>query len=124
MPFIIIEGKVKDGKKRGKKLGFPTINVSVPKSVKKKVWGVYFSLVKIGDRIYPAVTHLGPPKTFQLSRATCETYLLTLKSNLYNKKVKKTLLFKLREVEQFPSITKLKKQIKKDIKVAKKFFGI
>ncbi|OGY47018.1 MAG: hypothetical protein A3J62_00535 [Candidatus Buchananbacteria bacterium RIFCSPHIGHO2_02_FULL_38_8] len=124
MHFLVITGKVKAGKKKGRKLGFPTINIAVPKSIKKSDWGIYFSLVKIGNSLYPGVTHLGPPKTFSFWRATCETYLLTLKQDLYNKKVEKRLIFRFREVEQFPTINKLRKQIKKDIKAARKFFGL
>ena len=124
MKFIIIAGKVKQGRKVGAKLGFRTINVSVPKVIKKTQWGIYFSLIKIGDKIYPGVTHLGSAKTFQLSRATCETHLLTLKNNLYNKKVEKKLIFKIRDIEEFNTVAKLKNQIKKDVKAAKKFFGL
>lgn len=112
------------GKKLGKKLGFPTINIAVAKAVKKNQWGIYFSLVKIDGKLYAGVTHLGPPKTFSLSRATCETHLLAFRGDLYNKLVEKKLIFKLREVEKFPNVAKLKKQIKKDVKAAKKFFGL
>ncbi len=124
MLFLTLKGKVKPGRKQGKKLGFPTINIAVSSAVKKNQWGIYFSLVKIGDKIYPGITHLGPAKTFSLSRATCETHLLTLKDNLYGKTVEKKLIFKVREVEKFPNAAKLKKQIKKDIKFARKFFGL
>lgn len=115
---------MKNGRKRGSKLGFPTINLSVPPAVKGNHWGVYFSLVKIGDNLYPAITNLGPAKTFSLGRARCESHLLTIKKDLYNKKVSVKLLLKLREIEKFPHVKALKKQIKKDIKAAKKFFGI
>ena len=124
MPFLVFKGKIKTGRQKGKKIGFPTINISVPRSVRQKQWGIYFSLVKIGDKVYPGITHLGPPKTFSLSQATCETHLLTLKADLYGKTIEKKLIFKFREVEKFPNVNKLKKQIKKDIKAAKKFFGI
>lgn len=124
MSFIIIEGKVKNGLKRGRRLGWPTINIPVPKSIKKNQWGVYFSLVTIGGKIYPGATHLGEAKTFRLSRATCETYLLTLRQDLYGKKVSKKLIFKLRDVEDFGNVKNLKKQIQKDINQAKKFFGL
>ena len=105
-------------------MGFSTINIPVPKSLKSKSWGIYFSLVKIGEKIYPGVTHLGPVKTFSLRPPTCETHLLTVKSNLYNKTVEKKLIFRFREVERFPSIRQLKKQIKKDIQMARRYFGI
>ncbi|MAF13436.1 MAG: hypothetical protein CMI53_00885 [Parcubacteria group bacterium] len=122
--FLTLSGKVKKGKRQGKKLGFPTINIAVPNSIKKKQWGVYFSLIKIKEKFYPGITHLGPTKTFSLKGATCETHLLTLRQDLYNKTVEKKLIFRFREVERFPSIAELQKQIKKDIKDAKKFFGL
>jgi riboflavin kinase/FMN adenylyltransferase len=122
--MLNLEGKVKIGRKKGTKLGFSTINISVPRTVKKDQWGIYFSLIKIADKFYPGITHLGPPKTFSISNATCETHILNFKGDLYGKQVKKRLVFKFREVEKFPTANKLKKQIKKDIKAAKKFFGL
>lgn len=124
MSFITLKGKIITGRKSGRKIGFPTVNIALPRSVKKTEWGIYFSLNKIDDKYFPGVTHLGPPKTFSINRATCETYLLTLKKDLYNKTIEKKLIFKIREIEKFSSTKELKKQIKKDIKKAKKFFGI
>lgn len=124
MAFLVLAGRVKTGKKLGKKLGFPTINIAVSKAVKKNQWGIYFSLIKIAGKFYAGVTHLGPPKTFSLSRATCETHLLSFRGDLYGKPVEKRLLFKFREVERFPNVAKLKKQIRRDVRAAKKFFGI
>ncbi|MDD2807532.1 MAG: riboflavin kinase [Patescibacteria group bacterium] len=122
--FLEIDGKIKSGFKRGRRLGFPTINIPVSQSIKKDQWGIYFSLIKVGDVYYPGVTHLGPPKTFAVSYATCETFLLTLKRDLYGQKVKKKLILRFRDVEKFNSTKALKKQIKHDIKLAKKFFGL
>ena len=122
--MLRIKGKVKPNRGQGRKIGFPTINIPVPQSIKKDNWGVYFSLVKIGDKIYPGATHLGPPKAFHLKKVTCETHLLSLSENFYGKTVTKTLIFKFRDVEDFSNIALLKKQIKKDIKAAKKFFGM
>src|SRR3989338_8857967 len=104
---LVIEGRVRPGRQVGRQLGFPTINIAVPRSIRKRQWGIYASLVKIGESVYPGVTHLGPPKTFHLSRATCETFLL-----------------KLREVEHFSSIKQLKRQIGADVRTARKFFGL
>ncbi len=121
--MLVLEGRVKIGRRQGKKLGFSTINIVVPRSVKKSQWGIYFSLVKIGDKLYPAITHLGPLKTFNFLSPTCETHILNFKENLYDTKVTKRLVFKFREVEKFPSLYMLKKQIRRDIKSAKRFFG-
>lgn len=105
-------------------MGFPTINIPIPGNIKKDQWGIYFSLVKIDGKFYPGATHLGPVKAFNPLKKTCETYLLTFHKDLYNEEVEKRLLFKFREVENFPDAKALKKQIKKDIKKAKKFFGL
>ncbi len=124
--FLTIKGKVKSGYRRGRRIGFPTVNLPIPRGLKlnKDQWGIYFSLVKIGDKVYPGVTHLGPLKTFSLRKKTCETYLLTLQTDLYDQEIEKKLIFKFRDIEKYPTIVALKKQIKKDVKAAKKFFGL
>ena len=124
MSFITIRGKVQGGKKVGSRIGFPTINVPIPRGITNGQWGIYFTLVKIDHHIYPGVTHLGPIKTFSLRRRTCETFLLTLRRDLYGETVEKKLLFKFRDIERFPTVHALKKQITQDIKAAKKFFGL
>ncbi|OGY55160.1 MAG: hypothetical protein A2951_02555 [Candidatus Buchananbacteria bacterium RIFCSPLOWO2_01_FULL_56_15] len=121
---LVIEGRVRPGRQVGRQLGFPTINIAVPRSIRKRQWGIYASLVKIGESVYPGVTHLGPPKTFHLSRATCETFLLTLRRPLADQRVSKRLLLKLREVEHFSSIKQLKRQMGADVRTARKFFGL
>ncbi|NUM25501.1 MAG: hypothetical protein HUU49_02620 [Candidatus Buchananbacteria bacterium] len=121
---MTITGEVKTGQRRGKRIGFPTINVSVPRGLKKDQWGIYFSLVNIDGKVYPGVTHLGPVKTFSLRNKTCETYLLTLRDDLYGTRVQKKLIFKFRDIEKYPTVAALKRQIKKDVTAAKKFFGL
>ena len=121
---LVIEGRIRPGRQVGRQLGFPTINIAVPRSIQKRQWGIYASLIKIGGGVYPGVTHLGPPKTFHLSRATCETFLLTLRRPLANQPVSKRLLLKLRDVEHFPSIAQLKRQMSADVRAAKEFFGL
>jgi len=105
-------------------LGFPAINISYPRTVKKSQWGIYFSIIKIKDKFYPGATHLGPVQSFNPLRKTCETFLLTLDQDLYGQTVEKRLIFKYRDIEEFSSVKHLKKQIKKDIKQAKKYFGL
>ena len=121
---LVIEGRVRPGRQVGRQLGFPTINIAVPRSIQKRQWGIYASLVRIGSSVYPGVTHLGPPKTFHLSRATCETFLLTLRRPFADQPVSKRLLLKLRDVEHFSSIKQLKRQMSADVRAAKKFFGL
>lgn len=120
---LMIEGRVKPGRGRGKTIGFPTINIPVPRSIRRRQWGIYVSVVRVGDAVYPGVTHLGPPATFQL-RPTCETFLLTLRRQLYGQWVQKRLVLKLRDIERFPNVRLLKKQISADVRAARKFFKL
>lgn len=124
MSFIVVKGKVKEGKGFSRKLGFPTINIPASRKIKKEDWGIYFSLVKIDGKFYPGATYFGPPNSLNILKPNCETHLLTLNQDLYGKQVEKRLIFKLRNVDNYPNIRKLKKQIKKDIKKAKKYFGL
>lgn len=122
--MLTIKGKVKRGQQVGRRLGFPTINIPFPKSITKDQWGIYFSLVKIGNKLHPGATHLGPIASFTPARKTCETFLLDYNKDLYGVAVEKRLVFKFRDIENFSSAEKLKAQIKKDIKAAKKYFGL
>ncbi len=122
--MITISGAVIGGKKIGGKLGFPTINIQYPSGVAPRDEGIYCSLVWIGGKVYPGITHLGIIKTFTPHRRTCETYLLTMNGDLYGKQVTKKLMYKVRPVERFSTAAALVRQIKKDITIAKNFFGL
>jgi riboflavin kinase/FMN adenylyltransferase len=124
MSFLVVEGKVKNGRKISRLMGFPTVNIAVPRFIKSSDWGIYVSLVSFDGKVFPGVTHLGPPKTFSIRASTCETFLLSFSGDLYHKKITKRLLFKIRDIERFPNIRSLKKEIKKDIIKAKKYLGL
>ena len=124
MPFVEITGKVKNGRSLSRGIGFPTINIAVPKTVNQNNFGIWFSLVTIDGKIYPGVTHLGQPKTFKIKHPTCETYLLNLNQDLYGRTVKKKLILKFRDIIDFPDVKALRREIQNDVKEAKKFFGI
>jgi len=122
--MLILKRKVVAGRKQGRNLGFPTINIAVPRTIKKDHWGIYFSLVKVGQKVYAGITHLGPVKTFGLKKPTCETHVLNFFGDLYNQPIEKKLILKFREVQKFVSASHLKKQLTNDIVAAKKFFGL
>lgn len=122
--MIIIRSVVQPGRKVGRRIGYPTINVPVPAAIIKEDWGVYASLVSDGTTSYPAVTHLGPPKTFELTEPTCESHVLNTRFTLTGTTVTKKLLLKIRDIKTFPTTQELKRQISKDIATARHFFGL
>jgi len=125
MGHVVIAGTVQVGRRQGRRIGFPTINLRVPRTVEKDDWGIYFSLVAVDDRILAGVTHLGPAKTFGLRAASCETYVLRRNlRELAGEKVRVRLLFKFRSIEHFTTVQALRRQIRRDVQAAMKFFHL
>ena len=82
------KAKVIKGSGRGRKLGFPTINLTLPRSWEQK-HGVYVCLVKIKDNqsqtkvcyykksihYYKGLLHYGPRLTFKETEPSLEIYI-------------------------------------------------
>lgn len=116
-----IRGKVKEGARRGKLLGFPTANVSLHKEVAE---GVYISYVVVDGKRHEAVTFIGSPKTFNENDYKAEAFILDFSGNLYGKWIRIQLVKFLRENKKFTSRETLIKHMKKDVVSAKSFFAI
>jgi len=116
--FWAIEGVVKRGKKRGRKIGFPTCNLDLQSYIVPKL-GVYSSKVIVGKKIKKrGIVNIGYRPTFGKNRLILEVHIFGLKKNLYDKRIKIMLIKFIRKEKKFKSITQLKKQIKKDIRDA------
>ena len=116
--FWAIEGVVKRGKKRGRKIGFPTCNLDLQSYIVPKL-GVYSSKVIVGKKIKKrGIVNIGYRPTFGKNRLIIEVHIFGLKKNLYDKRIKIMLIKFIRKEKKFKSITQLKKQIKKDIRDA------
>jgi riboflavin kinase/FMN adenylyltransferase len=105
---ISIEGKVIHGKKRGRILGYPTINLKIKEHLVAQ--GVYRGLVQIGDRQYKAAIFKGAEHNM------IEAYILGFSGDLYGQAVKIIVEEKIREVKQFKRLEDLKAQIAQDIR--------
>ena len=114
-----IEGKVIKGQKRGRKIGFPTCNLSLNSYVIPRL-GVYAVKVKTNNISNNGIANIGYRPTFNGQSLLLETNIFGINKNLYNKVI--TVSFKkfLRAEKKFKSFEYLKKQIKIDIKQAKK----
>ncbi|MCI4445470.1 MAG: bifunctional riboflavin kinase/FAD synthetase [Candidatus Aminicenantes bacterium] len=108
-----IRGKVIQGQKLGRKLGFPTINLLTENEILPR--GVFLSLALLEKKLFPAVSNIGFRPTINGQELMVETHLLGLKSEHYGQKLSLFLLKKIRAEKKFSSLEKLKEQIKKDI---------
>lgn len=111
-------GKVIHGKKRGKRLGFPTANLRLRKVVPE---GVYVSKTKIDNKWYKSTSFIGAAKTFDAGEIFGETYIFDFNRNIYGKWISVRLLKKIRENKKFASEHELIKNIKKDIQEANEY---
>lgn len=103
---IQISGKVIRGKRKGKELGFPTVNIELSEKIES---GVYAGIVTADGKEYKAGIFVDPEET------SLEAHLVGFSGNLYGEEIEIKLGNKIREVIKFESDEKLKEQIKKDI---------
>lgn len=111
--------EVTHGDKRGRTLGFPTINQKYPEDLVKIKFGVYKTKVLIGERSYVGITNVGMRPTFESEYVISETYIKDFSGDLYGKDVKIVLEKFIREEIRFSSVEELKIQIEKDLSYIK-----
>ena len=113
-----VEGKVIKGQQRGRKIGFPTCNISMKNYITPKL-GVYAVIAKFGDLQRKGIANIGYRPTFNGQNLLLEVNIFGIKKNLYNKIIEISFLKFLRAEKKFKGIKELKKQIKIDIIKAK-----
>lgn len=113
-----VYGSVEHGNKVGRTLGFPTANINydnvfLPKS------GVYFTQIKIDNKLYNSITNIGYNPTVNESKTKkLETYILNFNKNIYNEEVVLYFYERIREEIKFKSVQELIDAMEKDEKVA------
>lgn len=113
------------GDARGRKLGFPTLNVKIPEEKLKLPNGVYAVYNYIDGVKYASVTNIGVRPTFGLDdKGTfVESYLLNASGNFYGETARLEFVEILREEKRFSSAEELKNQINKDIERARQILS-
>ena len=114
-----IEGKVIAGKKRGRKIGFPTCNLKLNDYVMPKL-GVYAVKVDSNSFTKKGIANIGYRPTFNGQSLLLETNIFGINKNLYNKVINVHFKKFIRKEKKFKNIEELKNQIKIDIQKAKK----
>ena len=114
-----VVGKVIKGKKRGRKIGFPTCNLKFNGYVVPKL-GVYAVKVKSKNFFKNGIANIGYRPTFNGKNLLLETNIFGINKNLYNKVISINFKKFIRPEKKFRNLKHLKQQIKLDIKKAKK----
>ena len=114
-----VVGKVIKGQRRGHKIGFPTCNLKLNDYVIPKI-GVYAVKVKTKNFNKNGIANVGYRPTFNGQNLLLETNIFGINKNLYNKEISISFKKYIRPEKKFRNLKYLKKQIKFDIKQAKK----
>ncbi len=123
--WVFVDGTVLEGKRLGRKLGFPTLNIECENEL-HPARGVYVTAVYLRSfgRVFPSVTNVGVrPTVYRDSVTTIESHLLDFAADVYRERVRLYFLKRLRAEAQFASTTQLVSQVRADVEQARSWFG-
>ncbi|MGQ0648656.1 MAG: bifunctional riboflavin kinase/FAD synthetase [Gemmatimonadaceae bacterium] len=110
-----IGGRVTHGEKRGRLLGYPTINVTL-ESARKLLppQGVYAVRVQTPRGTFGGMLNLGPRPTFGETDVTLEAHLFDVEAEFYGMRVRIDFLSRLRDTRKFDGVDALVAQLRLD----------
>ena len=120
-----LTGKVIHGEALGRKIGFPTINLSQETRYKlNPKTGVYVTKAYIKNRSFFSVTNVGKSPTLKdILSNNVETHILDINENFYNETVKLEFLAYIRDEKKFNSLEELIKAISNDVEFTREFYA-
>lgn len=107
--------EVVEGDKRGRVLGFPTINQIYPECKTELKFGVYHTKVEIDGEVFDGVTNVGVRPTFKNDFVSAETYILDFDGDCYGKELKLSFVEYIRGEKKFESAEELIGEITKNV---------
>jgi riboflavin kinase/FMN adenylyltransferase len=110
-------GTVTYGKRIGRTIGFPTINLSLLDSEQLiPANGIYLSRLAISGRQYFGLTNIGVSPTLKnMNQIEIETHILDFSGEIYNETIGIELIHYIRKEQKFNSVQELRNAIQKDI---------
>ena len=110
-------GKVIEGKRIGKQLGFPTANIDVTDENKLIPFtGVYAVKVEIENKWYTGMLNIGVRPTIeeQVHNFTIEVHILDFNKDIYGKDIRLQFVERIRDEKKFKNADELVEQLKRD----------
>ena len=116
-----IRGRVVHGARRGRALGFPTINLALPKERLLPRDGIYAMWAEMGEGRFKAAASLGVRPTFgRGGERVLEAFLLDFSGDVYGEEVEVAFVKRLRDEIAFASPAELSAQISRDVDETKR----
>jgi riboflavin kinase/FMN adenylyltransferase len=123
--YFSISGKVVHGNQNGRKIGFPTANMSLNADNKFiPQLGVYLCKVHLEAGEYYGLTNMGYRPTLNKDEGIhIETHILGFDADIYGQKIEIQFMEKIRSEKRFDSFEDLKSQISADLAWAKLYLA-
>lgn len=118
-PYFIMS-QIITGRKLGRTIGFPTINMIVSKNKLLPPNGVYCTRTFINNNFYNSVTNIGVNPTLSNTKKTVETFIFSFNKSVYGEIALVYFYQWIRAEMKFNSIDELKEQISRDVIISKK----
>lgn len=122
--FSII-GKVGTGKKLGRTIGFPTLNIEIDKNIVSPRFGVYAVEIVLNNEKFFGIMNIGKnPTVSDNNNLKVEVHVLDFNRDVYGEIVEVRFKKFIRDEKKFNGIDVLKEQITKDVKVVESYFNV
>jgi len=109
-------GKVVNGDKRGRKIGFPTANVEIDDGRAMLPNGAYVVRVKVHGEFFNGIANVGDNPTFKVARRRLEVFIDEFSENIYGEEIFVGFVSKIRDEKKFSSVDELKAQLNEDLR--------
>jgi riboflavin kinase / FMN adenylyltransferase len=113
-----IAGRVVNGDHRGRTLGYPTANLSLPDRQLTPADGIYAAIASLSGNPdlleTPCLVYIGSRPTFGQSQRTVEAYLLDFDGDLYDCELNLDFVDRIRGDRAFDSAAELVEQMRRD----------
>ncbi len=114
---FMLHGKVVEGRRIGRKIGFPTANIE--SSDEHKIipgYGVYAVHISIENQQFGGMLNIGTRPTFNKNadNRSIEVHIFDFSGDIYNQEITLTFIDKIREEQKFVSVQALAEQLQKD----------
>jgi riboflavin kinase/FMN adenylyltransferase len=111
----MLTGSIIRGKGLGRKLDFPTANLSIPEEYKLiPKNGVYVVSSAMDDKTVFGMMNIGYNPTVEGKEKSIEINFFDFDRDLYGKRIQVDVIERIRDEQKFSSIEALKAQLKKD----------
>lgn len=109
-----VKGTVEAGEKRGREIGFPTVNLKTPWEILPKP-GVYATMTAAGGGLRKSITNIGHRPTFGGGKTVVESHLLDTDGDFYGKTATVEFVKRVRDEKKFGSARELSARIAEDV---------